>query len=137
MQYRVQAVAQLHDGPAGSEVDVGVVVELDHGGGLCLVGDGVDGRLGGATRVDPTRHHDEQHRFGQLGLGSQPAGGVVTHMIEGTPGTMTAMAIDVTDATFQDEVMEKSMTTPVVVDLWATWCGPCQTLTPILERGGR
>ena len=55
-------------------------------------------------------------------------------MIEGTPGIVSAMAIDVTDATFQDEVLEKSMTTPVVVDLWATWCGPCQTLTPILER---
>ncbi len=44
------------------------------------------------------------------------------------------MAIDVTDATFQAEVIDRSMTTPVVVDLWATWCGPCRTLTPLLER---
>jgi len=43
-------------------------------------------------------------------------------------------AIDVTDADFDTQVMEKSQEVTVVVDLWAEWCGPCKTLGPILEK---
>lgn len=44
------------------------------------------------------------------------------------------MSIDVTDATFETEVLARSMSVPVVVDLWAPWCEPCKTLGPIIER---
>jgi putative thioredoxin len=44
------------------------------------------------------------------------------------------MMIDVTDASFETEILNRSMTTPVVVDLWAPWCGPCKTLGPMIEK---
>ena len=52
----------------------------------------------------------------------------------GVPAASGALVVNVTEANFQADVIDRSFVVPVIIDLWATWCGPCKTLSPILER---
>lgn len=93
--------------------------------------------MAGAVDLSALRARADAAR--NSGAGRAPAGG--------QPGTSPGDAprpepaagagswiVDVTEQTFQAEVLERSLQVPVVVDLWATWCQPCKQLSPVLER---
>src|ERR1700743_97907 len=84
--------------------------------------------------VDLSARHAAAQRRQQVARTASATG--APESAAGAPADSDASGyvIDVTEQTFNQDVAMRSRTVPVIVDLWADWCGPCKQLSPVLEK---